>query len=253
MAHDERGITRITQDEIYFRGRALSSLVPGATFPDVAFLLISGREPERNEAVLFDALLTSAIDHGARAPSAHVTSAVASTRARLGASVAAGLLAIGDIHGGAAAACAELLQLVVGSDGDEKERARLVLAAAEERGIRVPGYGHRVYRTADPRVRLLMDLARTEGVYGDHCAVAEAVERELTRTRDNPLIMNIDGAHGAILSDIGWNPQQCETVFIIARTVGLCAHALRIGTDTRPLEFLTALQSPEAPLTEGAE
>ena len=251
MVHDEREITRITQDEIYFRGRALCSLVPGTTFSNVVFLLICGREPERNEAVLFDALLTSAIDHGERAPSAHVTSAVASTRARLGASVAAGLLTIGAIHGGAAAACAELLQLGAGADGDEKERARLVLSTAAEQGIRVPGYGHRVYRSADPRVRLLMDLARTEGVYGDHCAVAEAVERALRQTRDKPLIMNVDGAHGAILSDIGWKPQQCETVFIIARTVGLCAHALRIGTDTRPLEFLTALQSSGTPPAGG--
>jgi citrate synthase len=204
-------------------------------------LLLTGSDPSRDEAEMVDALLVSAADHGPKAPSAHVALAVSSTRASLSASVAAGLLTLGDVHGGAAGKTSAMLLKAV-ADG---KSAPEVITEAKRNGLRIPGFGHRLYREADPRSLFLMRKASELGLAGPCCTLARDMVREIPPILGKSLVLNIDGAHGAILADMGWSPDMCEALFITARTAGLCAHVIEDRDRGKPLQFLTEVQKGE--------
>src|SRR3954464_10304732 len=95
---------------IWIRGHEIASLMRGATFTDIIVLLHLGRRPSPGERRLLDAILIGVADHGAGAPSCAAARLAASgNRQSLSAAVAAGVLTIGDEHGGASANCMEMI------------------------------------------------------------------------------------------------------------------------------------------------
>src|SRR5438552_5863524 len=95
---------------IWIRGHAVTSLMQRATFTDTIVLLHLGRLPSPGERRLLDALLIGVADHGAGAPSCAAARLAASgNRSSISSAVAAGILAIGDDHGGAGSNCMELI------------------------------------------------------------------------------------------------------------------------------------------------
>src|SRR4051794_384919 len=155
---------------IWIRGHEITSLMRGHTFTDAIVLLHLGRLPSEGERRLLDAVLIGVADHGAGAPSCAAARLAASgNRQSISAAVAAGVLAIGDDHGGAVSNCMELIAegaALAARDGLSIEAAaeQLVARAVREKR-RLPGLGHRVHST-DPRVQALFDMARQEGVAG---------------------------------------------------------------------------------------
>ena len=94
---------------LWIRGYDITSLMP-LSFTDTIFLLHRSRLPDANERRLLDAILVAVSDHGAGAPSCAAARLAASgNRQSLSAAVAAGVLAIGDEHGGAGSACMEMI------------------------------------------------------------------------------------------------------------------------------------------------
>ena len=81
--------------------------------------------------------------------------------------------------------------------------ARLVDEKARGARRRLPGFGHRVHATIDPRVEVLFTLAREAGLGGDGISFARALETAV-RERIKPIPLNIDGAIAAILVDLGF-------------------------------------------------
>src|SRR5688500_2584576 len=147
---------------IWIRGHAVTSLMTGATFTDAIMLLHLGRLPSPGERRLLDAILIGVADHGAGAPSCAAARLAASgNRQSISAAVAAGLLTIGDEHGGAGANCMELIAEGVALARADGIALSAAAAALVERTIgqrrRVPGLGHRVH-TIDPRVQVLFDM-----------------------------------------------------------------------------------------------
>jgi citrate synthase len=103
----------------------------------------------------------------------------------------------------------------------------------KDAGERMPGFGHR-YHTKDPRTARLFELAREAGVDGAHMQAARAVEKSFADAR-KPLPINVDGAIGAILADLGMNPAAFNGIFMIARTPGLVAHVIEEQTREKPM------------------
>ena len=95
------------------------------------------------------------------------------------------------------------------------------------------GFGHRVH-TKDPRTARLFELAREAGVDGVHMQAARAVEKAFADAKKS-LPINVDGAIGAILADLGMNPAAFNGIFMIARTPGLIAHVIEEQTRERPM------------------
>src|SRR5215217_6714138 len=105
------GIVNARDGEIWIRGRNVTALMRTATFTDTIFLLHRGRMPDERERRLLDAILLSSSDHGSGAPSCATARLAASgNRQSYSAAIAAGILAIGDEHGGAGERCMVLIR-----------------------------------------------------------------------------------------------------------------------------------------------
>ena len=103
----------------------------------------------------------------------------------------------------------------------------------KEAGERMPGFGHR-YHTKDPRTARLFELAHEAGVDGVHMKTARTVEKAFGDAK-KALPINVDGAIGAILADLGMNPAAFNGIFMIARTPGLVAHVIEEQTREKPM------------------
>jgi citrate synthase len=226
---------------IRVRGHDVLALMQGASFTDLIFLLHAQRMPSDAERRVFDAILIGSADHGAGAPSCAAARLAASgNRQSLSAAVAAGILAIGDAHGGAGYACMELI--AGGLDRARQESLSLDRAAAvivddaKAARRRLPGFGHRVHATVDPRVEAIFHLAEEAGLAGDGVAFVRAIAAAL-RARSTPVPPNIDGALAAVLHDLGLPPQTGMLLFIVARVAGLSAEVLEEYTREQPMRI----------------
>src|SRR4029077_7065811 len=153
------------------------------------------------------------------------------------ASVAAGVMSINRHHGGGIEEFVPQPQAIADRAARESisidEAATHTLAEMREAGERMAGFGHRLH-TRDPRTMRLFELAREAGVEGTHMKAARAVEKSFAEAKKQ-LPINVDGAIGAILADLGMNPAAFNGIFMIARTPGLVAHVLEEQTREKPM------------------
>src|SRR5437762_971606 len=152
----------------------------------------------------------------------------------------AGATVVGELGGlpaGAIEDCARQLRAIADRATNEstsmEEAAARALAAMRDAGERMPGFGHR-YHTKDPRTARLFELAHEAGVDGVHMKAARAVEKSFADAQ-KALPINVDGAIGAILADLGMNPAAFNGIFMIARTPGLVAHVIEEQTREKPM------------------
>src|SRR5438093_9072085 len=134
-------------DHIRVRGHDVLDLMQRSTFTDLIFLLHHERLPSAGERRLLDAILIGVADHGAGAPSCAASRLAASgNRQSLSAAVAAGVLTIGDEHGGAGSGCMELIAAGLAAarnDGASFESvAGRLVDEAKANKTRLPGFGH---------------------------------------------------------------------------------------------------------------
>jgi citrate synthase len=221
-------ITCTAPNEIRLRGYRIDELMGRIDFGQALFLLLRGELPDEKVGRLTTAILVSSIDHGPTPPSVLAARNAASTGASLNACVAAGVLAINRYHGGAIEDCARVLIEIV-NRADEKscsitEATEAVLAEYQKRKVRVAGFGHRLH-TADPRTPRLFALAQEAGVAGRYVEACKAVEAGLEKQTGKKLPINVDGAIGAVLCELGFEPDVMNGFFILARVAGLIAQS----------------------------
>jgi citrate synthase len=153
----------------------------------------------------------------------------ASVRAGPYAVVATGLGALGGaLHGGASLAAESMLSAARGP-----EDAPRVVGELLRRGERIPGFGHFVYQSGDPRAAALLALIRRAAPASVRLAVADAVLAEV-RSRSLPE-PNIDFALAVLAGVAGMITGSGEAVFAVARTAGWLAHALEEYARRTPL------------------
>jgi len=199
--------------------------------------MIRNRKPDAREIAALDAYFVTVCDHGMNA-STFTTRVVASTQADLFASVTAGYCALtGSLHGGAPEPVLEMLDAI-----GTRERIKPWVDGALERGERLMGFGHKIYRVRDPRADVLKGAIERLSVDGTDLPFAGEVEayiREALRREkpDRPLDTNVE-FFTAILLDALAIPRQAFTpIFAVARAAGWTAHAReqqRTGRLIRP-------------------
>jgi citrate synthase len=155
--------------------------------------------------------------------------AAASVRADPYAVVATGLGALGGaLHGGSSLGTEALLAGAHGSPGEVPR----VVGELLRRGERVPGFGHLVYKSGDPRAIALLDLVRRAAPKSAQLAVADAVLAEVRhKSLPEP---NVDFALATLSRVAGMVTGAAEAIFAVARTTGWVAHALEAYT-TAPI------------------
>jgi citrate synthase len=178
-------------------------------------------------AAAVNAALVLLADHEL-ATSTMAVRVAASVRADLYDALAAGLATLaGPLHGGASQQAYELL-VVAERDG----AARALNEALREQG-RLPGFGHSVYKSGDPRFTALLALAEPLLREDRRALVLEVMA--LAAAHDVPL-PNCDLARAALSWGTGMPPDTGRTIFAVARVAGWCAHYLEELTE-RPLRF----------------
>ncbi len=235
--HWDTKITEVTPTSIRTRGYPIDELMGNLTFSQVIWLLLMGELPNEKTAKVVDAILVSTIDHGPLPPSIQAARTVASTGGTMSTSVAAGVMSINRHHGGATEACFNALHEAVLEMKEKgisvEEEAIQFLADAKTAGRRIPGYGHQ-FHEIDPRTIRLFDLTEKIGTAGDHQDMAVAIENEFKK-RGRTLPLNIAGAMGAVLGDLGVPPELMNGFFMISRVPGLVAHVREENNDQKPM------------------
>src|SRR3990172_4657454 len=135
-------IAGIIDGEVHIHGYKVTELIDKVSFTDAIWLELKGELPTEKERAMLNSILISTIDNGMGPPSVTNARNSASAGNPMQASVAAGVLGVGDSHGGAIEECARLLQMGLTA---EKLVEKVISA-----GDRISGYGHKVY-TTDPR------------------------------------------------------------------------------------------------------
>src|SRR5215831_11570242 len=148
-------LSAIEPNKILIRGYRVQDLMEHCSFGDVVYLTFKGELPKGNEGKMLEMIFVSSTDHSVLAPSIDATRFAASAGTPLQAAVAAGVIALGEHHGGAIEQSAKLLQESVAASRGAPE----VVRSYKERKQRIPGMGHPIH-TRDPRTLKLVAKAR---------------------------------------------------------------------------------------------
>lgn len=237
------GITKIEPNHIVTRGYRQEDLIGNVPFSNVVFLLLKGKIPDKAEGKMLDAILTSSIDHGVTPPTALASRIVASAGVPLPTAVSAGILAVGDVHGGAIENCAKILQKWAAKEDVKPEKAAVeLLAELSAKGKRMPGVGHRIH-TCDPRTQKLFSLASELKLSDRHIALMKAVESEINKKTTKSLPINVDGAIAAIISDMGFDWRLGKAFFLLGRVAGLVAHVYEEQSREKPMRAICTTET----------
>jgi citrate synthase len=199
------------------------------------FLLEWRGDVDPRAATAIDTYWICTAEHGLNA-STFVARICASTGADCGAVLSSAVGALsGPLHGGAPARVLPMLDGAAEAESVERYVADLL-----DRGERLMGFGHRVYRAEDPRARLLRGTAKSLG--SPRFEVAEALEQaalaELERRKpDRVLATNVEFWSAVVLDVAGVPPQLAPAMFACSRTAGWSAHVLeqkRLARLVRP-------------------
>ncbi|PSK99688.1 citrate synthase [Murinocardiopsis flavida] len=199
------------------------------------FMIQLRGEPDPRHVQAVDAYWTSAAEHGMNA-STFTGRVIASTGADVAAALSGAVGAMsGPLHGGAPARVLHML--------DETERigdARTYVAQALDKGERLMGFGHRVYRAEDPRARVLRRTAKELNAARYEVAAAletAALEELQARKPDRVIATNVEYWAAVVLDFAEVPPSLFTSMFTAARTAGWSAHILeekRTGRLIRP-------------------
>src|SRR2546425_5382327 len=144
-------LSAVEKNKILIRGYRVQDLMEHCTFGDIIYLTFTGELPTGREGQIIEMIVVSSTDHSLLAPSIDATRFVASGGVPLQASVAAGIISLGDHHGGAIEQCAKLLQESTQSGSTASEIGSRFRSLKQ----RVPGFGH-PWDGRDPRTPALI-------------------------------------------------------------------------------------------------
>lgn len=207
--------------------------------------MVQGTEPSPEAARAVEQYLVLTVDHGFNA-STFTARVIASTGADLGAAVVGALGALsGPLHGGAPSRALALLEAIGAPD-----RAAPYIRGAVERGERIMGFGHAVYKTDDPRSTLLREVAQRLG--GSRADLAVEVERLVVDTLaelkpGRELYANVEYYAGVVMETVGLPPVLFTPTFAVSRVIGWCANVLEQATNNRIIRPSARYVGPPPP------
>lgn len=189
---------------------------------------LTAADPMVERVRALDAALALLVEHG-MATSTLAARVAASVRADPYSVIAAGLGVLGGpLHGRASSEVHELFLAA------EAQGPSAAVAHLHRRGARIPGLGHAVYRTQDPRYGALLNQVVSAWAGDPRLGIVFGV-RDLLAQRDGA-IPNVDLALGALTYLADMASSAGEVVFAVARTVGWLGHALEEYGE-KPLRF----------------
>lgn len=233
---------------LYRLGQGLEPVEPRADLGHAAnyLYMLSGQEPAPAHARAVERYLISTIDHGFNA-STFTGRVIASTGADVAACLVGGIAALsGPLHGGAPSRALDTLDAIGTPDRIQAWVRERVLA-----GDRIMGFGHPVYRTEDPRSRMLREIATGFGGPLADFAVeverqVEAILAELKPGRE--LHTNVEFYAGVVMEQCGLPRAMFTPTFAVARVVGWTANILEQAADSKIIRPAARYVGPPPPV-----
>jgi len=233
-----REITALSPSALAAFGRLRQGKEPVEPDPELdlagGFLYqLTGEAPDPAAARALDAYFVTGAEHGFNA-STFTARVIISTQSDIASALVGAIAALkGPLHGGAPSEVVNQLH-EIGS----AERAEKWIDDALNRGERLMGFGHRVYRAYDPRASALRSVAEGMGRMADWLKLAVAVEdialRKLAeRHPERALKTNVEYYAAAVLQGVGLPPDLFPSTFALARHAGWTAHALEQAASNR--------------------
>ena len=216
---------------------------PALSLPANFLYQLTGKRPSPTAERALDIALILHADHEFNA-STFAARVTAATLSDLHSAVTAALGALkGPLHGGANEAVIRLLLELHG--GDPVEMVSQKLAAKQK----IPGFGHRVYHTEDPRATHLRQMAQQLAEASGHEELFQASRRiEQYINREKHLNANVDFYSATVYYSLGIAPDLYTPVFAISRMSGWTVHVLEQYSDNRLIRPRADYTGPHVPL-----
>jgi citrate synthase len=232
-------------------GRVEQNLAPIDPDPALGFAanflyMLTGRRPDALEVRAFDCALILHADHELNA-STFAARVAAATLTDIHSAVVAGICALkGPLHGGANADVMRML-LEFGADATP-DRVESAIRARLANKEKIPGFGHRVYRTMDPRAVHLRQLSKDLGKRSGQAQWVEMSERiEALVKSEKKLNPNVDFYSASMYYALGIPVALYTPIFAVSRTAGWTAHVLEQYANNRLIRPRAEYTGPDVP------
>ena len=220
------------------RGYSIEELIEHLSYSEAAFLLLRGELPDEREAKLFDLALRSGMDqqliNSAACAARYTASAFPDSPVP---ALASGILASGSVTGSPQEPAEMLIEAVGWGLGDQEAASRAFDTWQQRRGV-VPGLGHPMHKQAEPRAVTLRRLAVKQGGWRQHGKLLDAIEGELERRKGRHIPINLAGALGAVLADLGFDPLAIGGIGALGYGMALLAHIVEEIREGVPLRII---------------
>jgi citrate synthase len=232
---------------LYRLSRGLEPVDPHPDLPYAAnyLYMLTGEVPDPDKARAIEQYLILTTDHGFNA-STFTARVITSTGADLGSAVVGAIGALsGPLHGGAPSRALDMLDAIQTPDrADSWIRERVL------KGEKIMGFGHRVYKTDDPRSLLLRTVAERLG--GDKVEFAKQVEKTVVQVLQElkpgrKLYANVEFYAGVVMDKCGIPPELFTPTFTSSRVIGWTAHILEQAADNRLIRPSAHYMGPPPP------
>jgi len=217
--------------------RGLTPVAPNSDLSHAENFLymLNGEIPNKEEARMFDVALILHLDHDFNA-STFAARVVASTEAKLSLSISAAIAALsGPLHGGANEKVLEMADSI-----GSPQNAKAWVANALATKAKVMGFGHRVYRTMDPRAKVLRGMLeklvatkKEKDTYETLRIVHDTMIEELSKTSKDYIWPNVDFWSGALYRLMEIESIDFTPIFAVSRVAGWSSHIIEMWRDNR--------------------
>ena len=186
--------------------------------------MLTGEKPSENHVKSLETYLVLLADHGMNA-STFTARVIASTESDLASCIVGGIGALkGPLHGGAPALVMDMLDEI----GSVQNIQPWVDGQVAE-GKKIMGFGHRIYRTTDPRAEILREMAHQASTQ-EFWALAKGTEdyavQALNRKEGHRIYTNVEFYSATVLNSVGLPRDLYPPTFAVSRVAGWSAHVL---------------------------
>lgn len=225
------------------RGQEPVDPLPGLEHAANYIYMLTGKEPETTKVDALNKYLILLADHGMNS-STFTARIVASTWSDMYSAITAAIGALkGPLHGGAPAPALQMLK-----DIGSPDRAEPWIRDELKAGRRLMGFGHRVYRTTDPRAEILRDIA-SKTADKKFFELARHVEETAIRILQTEksrkkLYTNVEFYSAVVMDSVGLPPDLFTATFAASRSVGWSANVLEQVANNRLIRPETEYTGP---------
>ena len=235
-------ISQAREGSILIHGYPLEEIVENLSYVEAMWLLLRGEPPTAKQAAIWDVLLRSAMDQQ------FINSAVCAARYVASAhpespipALAAGILAHGSVTGSPRPAA----EMIYGADEMRRregltlqEAARRVVEEHRSQGRPLPGFGHPLHKTSEPRAEVLRRLVKKLDGWGEKAQLFEAIHGELQRQTGRTIPINLAGMAAAVYCELGFEPLMVEALAAVGYATAIAAHVTEEIREGVPLRII---------------